>query len=141
MVVHGGNWAWVLVAVGVAGCGRTLPPPAGTGARESVRDYCDGLVRQDWPQAYAALHPDSRRGITPEQFARLGQAFRHNLDFELTEFKVQTCEERGAEAIAHVVLIGGKAAHLRRYKEGIVLRHSGGTWRVILPENFGRTAR
>ena len=140
MAVHGRRWAWVILAV-VVGCSRTPAPPAGTGARESVRDYYDGLVRQDWPKAYAALHPDSQKRFTPEQFSRAGKAYRHDLGFDPEEVKVQSCEENGTEAIARVVLLGRKSSHRRRYRDAVVLRRTAGGWRVVLGNNFGRKPR
>ena len=57
MVVPTRCGAWAVLAAAGVGCGRPPAPPAGTGAQELVQDYYDGLVRQDWPQAYAALIP------------------------------------------------------------------------------------
>ena len=52
----------------LAGCG-SAPPPAGTGAREVVAGYFTAVAGRSWEQAYAALHPDSRKACSPEQFA------------------------------------------------------------------------
>jgi hypothetical protein len=98
------------------------------------------LVRQDWQQAHVALHPDSKKRLTLEEFTRLAQAYRRNIGFDPEELRVQSCEEKGAEAIARVVLTGRNASRLRRYKDAVVLRQSADGWRVILPAAFGRNA-
>src|SRR5262245_7167342 len=102
MVVPYRGWAGLLLLAGLAGCSRTPEPPTGTGAKEAVRSYFEALMRRDWQQAYAALHPDSRKRYTPEQFALLAQAYRQNLGFEPQELHVRSCEEQGARAIAHI---------------------------------------
>jgi hypothetical protein len=98
-------------------------------------------VRQDWQQAYDALHPDNKARLTLEGFTRLAQAYRHNLGFNPEELHVQSCEEKEAEAIAHVVWTGQSASKQRRYKDAVVLRQSAGGWKVILPDTFGRILR
>src|SRR5262249_6417336 len=94
-----GLWAVVLLA---AGCTAAPTAPAGTGARQAAEGYFQALVRQDWPGAYALLHPNSRHHHSPEQFARLAQQYRRGLGFEPDGVQVRTCDERGEEAIAHV---------------------------------------
>lgn len=130
--------AGFLLLAGLAGCGGAPTSPAGTGAKEAAQEYCEALVRQDWPQAYAALHPDSQRRCTREQFTRLAEAYRRKFGFDPEAVYVRACEEQGAEAIAHVVLTGQGTSKARRYRDGIVLRQTAGRWRVVLPPNFGR---
>ena len=141
MFVSCRRWAWMILTIGMIGCSRSPAPLVGTGAREAVQGYYEGLVSRDWQQAYASLHPDSQKRTTPEQFARLGQVFRRDLGFDSAEVKVLSCDEKGEEAIARVVLIGRKTSHQRRYKDGVVLRKSGGSWRVVMPVNFGQKSR
>src|SRR3954467_12710922 len=95
----------LLVAAGVAGCAGTTTPRRG-GPEEAVQGYFEALCRQDWPRAYAALHPDSRSRCSAEQFARLAKNYRRDLGFEPEEVRVRSCEEHGTEAVAHVVLLG-----------------------------------
>lgn len=134
------SWAGLLLLAGVAGCSAAPAPPAGTGAKEAAQGYYEALLRRDWQQAYAALHPDSQRRCTQEQFARLGETYRRNLGFDPEAVHVRACEEQGTEAIAHVVLTGRGAAKQQHYRDGIVLRQNAGSWRVVLPQNFGRKA-
>jgi hypothetical protein len=122
------------------GCGRTPAPPVGTGAKEAVRDYYAGLLRQDWRQMYGGLHPESQKRLTLEEFTQLAQAYRRSLGFYPEELHVQTCDEKGAEAMAHVVLTGHQASRTRRYRDAVALRQNNDGWRVILPANFGRVA-
>jgi hypothetical protein len=51
MIVPRRSWTCGILLVLLSGCGRTPEAPAGTGAREAVRDYYEGLIRQDWQQA------------------------------------------------------------------------------------------
>jgi hypothetical protein len=134
-----GAWLAVLLVV-LAGCGRAPVPPAGTGAREAARDFYAAVIRQDWPSAYAVLHPDSQKRYPPARFALLAQSYRRGLGFEPQEVHVPACEEQGAEAVAHVVLTGHTPARLRRYKDGVTVRRSDSGWRVLLPKDFGHQA-
>jgi hypothetical protein len=126
--------AWVLL---LTGCARSPGPPGGTGAREAAQGYYTALVEGDWPRAYAALHPDAQARWSSEQFARLGQRYRLELGIEQVTVRVRSCEEHGADAIAHVVLTGRGTAGSRRYKDGAVLRHSASGWGVVPPRTFG----
>ena len=141
MIVPSRSWAWVLLLAVLPGCSRTPAPSTGTGAREAVQNYYQGIVRQDWQQAYIALHPDSKKRLTQAEFTSLAEAYRRNLGFNPEEILVQSCEEKGTEAIAHVVLTGHSAAHQRRYKDAVVLHQSADGWRVILPDTFGGNVR
>ncbi|HEY7328952.1 MAG TPA: hypothetical protein VH592_15015 [Gemmataceae bacterium] len=141
MTVPNRSWTWGVVLVVLSGCGGTPEAHNGTGAREAVRDYYEGLIRQDWQQAYTALHHESKKRWTLDAFTRLAQAYRRNLGFEPEELHVQSCEEKGTEAVAHVVLTGRNASQQRRYKDAVALRTSADGWKILLPVTFGRNAR
>jgi hypothetical protein len=113
----------------------------GTGAKEKVREFYEGLVRQEWQQAYATLHPESQSHLSVEEFTLLAQTYRSSLGFEPEELHVQSCAEKEAEAIAHVVLTGHIESRQRRYKDAVVLRRSDDGWRITLQDHFGRIAR
>lgn len=133
-----GRLAALLLLAGLVGCNRTPTPAAGTGAKEAAQAYYEALMRRDWQKAYAALHADSQKRCTQEQFARLGEAYRRNLGFEPDDVHVRSCNEQGIEAIAHLVLTGRTSSQARRYKDGVALRQTVEGWRVVLPPNFGR---
>jgi hypothetical protein len=132
-------WGWGLwLPVVLAGCGTGPQPPAGTSAAEAVRGFYTALLRQDWPRAYAALHAESRSRWSPEQFARLAAQYRRDLGFEPEQVHVRSCEERGAEATAHVVFTGPGASGPRFFKEAVRLRRGPDGWGVVLAQKFGR---
>ena len=133
----GRAWGWCLAAAAAAGCAGT-PTPPGTGTEQAVRGYFEALLRQDWAEAYAALDPGGRARCTPEQFARLAANYRRDLGLEPEAVAVRSCDERGAEAVAHVTIRGRAGARLRFYKDAITLRRGGAGWGVVLPANFGR---
>ncbi len=128
----------MVALLAAAGCRWAPPPAAGTGAHEAVQGYYEALLRQDWPRAYAALHPDRRARCSAEQFARLAAQYRRNFGFEPQRVQVRSCEEHGLEAIAHVLFTGRAAAHHRSYKDGITLRRTATDWGVVLPAHFGQ---
>ena len=133
-----GTLVWVLLAAGaVAGC-NSAPPPADTGAREVVEQYCAALLQRDWERAYAALHPDSRAGCSAEQFARFAARYRRDLGFEPEPVHVRFCQELGTRAVAHIVWKGQKAARERFYKDTVALRQTQPGWGVVLPRGFGQ---
>jgi hypothetical protein len=134
----GGRWAVLLLLV-LVGCSRK-PAPSGPGAREAAQRFYEALVRQDWPQAYGALSPDSQARWSPEAFAELARAYRRNLGFDPAEVRVRSCDEQGEKAIAHVVLIGRAGVRSQRYNDASMLQRTHAGWRVILPESFGRTS-
>jgi hypothetical protein len=120
-----------------AGCGTPPQPSGHTGAEEAARGYFDAVLHKDWQRAYAALHPDTRKRYSGEQFARLAQKYRQGLGFEPQEVKLRSCEEHGNEAVAHVLLVGQQAAKQRTFKEAVTLRQTPGGWAVVLPPGFG----
>jgi hypothetical protein len=125
------------LAAALAGCS---PAPAlpDTGAKDAARVFYEGLLRQDWQQSYAALHPDSQQRYPRAEFIRLAQAYRRNVGFEPEELHIRSCDEQGTQAIAHVVLTGRTRGSKQRYNDGLLLRQSAGAWRIVLPNNFGR---
>jgi hypothetical protein len=140
------RWAWValplLLALAATGCGRAPAPPADTGSREAVQGFYDSLIRQDWQRAYAALdRQDANRRLTEQEFARRAEAHRRGLGFAPEAARVQSCQENGPDAIAHVVLTGHVGAKQKRYKDAVTLRRGADGWRIVLPDTFGRTAR
>ena len=132
-----GSRALLLIAVTLAGCGRATAP-AGTGAEQIAQRYYESIVRQDWPAAYAVVHPESRRHYSAEQFARLAQQYRRNLGFEPDGARVRSCEEHETEAVAHVVLTGRTASPRKYHKDALTLRPNGTEWAVVLPPHFGQ---
>jgi hypothetical protein len=126
------------LAVVAAGCRRT-PVPAGTGAGQVARHWYEALLRQDWAEAYHLLHADSRARCTEEQFARLAQNHRRTLGFESEAVRLSSCDEKGDEAIAHVVLTGRAGNRQRYYRDAVVLRRGAEAWGVVLPPRFGLT--
>jgi hypothetical protein len=140
MIASTKKWAWIVSLVGAVGCGAEPAPPAGTGAKEVVHEFFDALVRQDWTQSYGALHPETKKRIAAPQFARLAQLYHQNLGFKAEAFQVQSCDEKGSDALAHVVLTGHADSKQRRYKDAVVLRNTPEGWRVVLPDAFGRPA-
>ena len=127
----------LLLLMFAGGC-RHAPTthPADTGARKTVKSFYEALIRSDWPAAYELMHPDSRGTCTAAQFARLGDAYRQSLKFEPTEVQIRSCAEHGTEAVAHVVLVGHTGGQ-HRMKDGLNLKWHEGTWRVLLPTQFG----
>jgi hypothetical protein len=127
---------WAVVCVAVSGCAAPAPP-VDTGSRAAVQTYFDALVRRDWPAAYAALHPDSRRRLSLEQFTRAADNHRRAFGFEPEEARLNSCEEHDAEATAHVLLTGSAGGKTLTAKDAVALKHSDAGWGVVLPRNFG----
>ena len=123
----------------VAGCGPSHVEPADTGARQCVQEYYQSLVEKNWQGAYALLDSTNQKRWTPQQFARLAQGYFGALQFEPRAVHVRACEERGAEATAHVVLTGQTASGAHRHKDAVRMRRGATGWRVVLPPSFGRT--
>jgi hypothetical protein len=131
------RWAWALLLGGILlGCGRVPEEPPGTGAKECAQTFFEALIHRDLPKAYAALDPQSQTRCSSQQFSVLAQRYHTNLGFAPQEVQVWACEERGTEAIAHVVLTGRTTIHHRRYKDAVTLRRTD-HWRVVMPSNFG----
>jgi hypothetical protein len=128
----------LLVGGLLIGCSRSPEQPPGTGAKECVQGYFEALIRQDWSRAYASLDPASQKRSTSQQFNRLAQTYHSNLGFEPDAVHVGACEERGAEATAHVVLTGRAGTKSHRYKDAVTLRRDDDGWHVVLPPNFGQ---
>jgi hypothetical protein len=138
MRVLGRSWAGLLLLAALGGCSRQSPPSAGTGAKEAAQEYYEAMIRRDWQQAHASLDPESRKHCTLEQFTRLADSYRRHLGFEPEEVHIQSCEEKGPEATAHVVLTGRSSSRSVRYRDGIPLRQTAEGWRIVLRSNFGR---
>ena len=126
-----------LLLLAVVGCAPS-PPVADTGSRATVQTYFEALVRRDWPNAYAALHPESRKGWTLDQFTRAAQTHRKALGFEPEEIHVSSCEEHGTEATAHVLLSGHTSKKLLNYKDAVTLKRADTGWGIVVPASFGK---
>ena len=136
---EGTRWVCVVTLAALVGCGRPAPPPrVDTGAREAVRAYFEGVIRKDWKALYPALHPDSRKRYTREQFALQATAYRKRLRFEPEVVIIRSCQEHGAEAIGRVILTTRATRHKPRFNDAVVVRRDAGVWRVVLPDYFGR---
>jgi hypothetical protein len=135
----------LLAAAAAAGCGRenTLPTEAGakTGAAEAARAYFESLARKDWPAAYRALDAGSKSRCDAQRFAQLGQVYHQNLGFEPSEVTVQSCDERGDQAVAHVILKGIAGSSPKYYRDAAELHRGAGGWAVVLPGTFGHKAK
>ena len=130
-------WGWPLLAALAAGCGgQPAPPPCE--AEGAVRQFFGGVVDQNWSAAYGALHADSRKRLSAEQFTQRAKQYRRGLGFEPSAAHVRSCEERGDEAVAHVTLTGQSAGRQRFHKDAITLRRSAEGWGVVLPPRFGQ---
>jgi hypothetical protein len=127
----------LLAFVVMAGCSPTSDTIPGTGAREAAQSYYEALLRHDWAEAYAALHPDTRTRCSEQQFAKRAGQYCQTLGFEPQAVHVRSCEEHNSEAIAHVVFTGNSAGNQKLYKEAVTLRRSEAGWGVVLPMNFG----
>jgi hypothetical protein len=134
------RWAVVAMVLLVGGCASKAPAPRGEAAAVA-QDYFDALVRQDWPAAYAKLHPDAKSHWRAEAFAKAAEQFRRGLGIEPETATVGACEERGDEAIAHVQLTGHAADKRKLLKEAVALRRSDAGWGVVPPPQFGQLAR
>jgi hypothetical protein len=122
----------------VTGCSKK-PEPVGTGAKEAALTYFEALLRQDWPAAYAQLHADSRSHWHADRFTQAARDYLRQVGFEPATVHVRACDEREAEATAHVILTGRSGMQERRYRDAIVLRREEMGWHVVLPANFGKS--
>jgi hypothetical protein len=132
-----GRHAGCLLALILSGCSGGPAAPTGSASSVAAQDYFEALARKDWAAAYTVLHPDSRAKMSAGQFTRKAEAYRSQLGFEPQQVAVRSCEEHGAEAMAHVVLKGDAAGRMRSFKDAIVLRQTGAGWGVVLPPRFG----
>ncbi len=110
-----------------------------TGAEDKAREFFTALMKRDWVAAYQCLDQQSKAAHTERQFAQLAEAYCRSLGFEPDEVIVQSCDERGTEATAHVNLKGGSGTSARYHKDAVGLRHGPSGWCVLLPAKFGRT--
>jgi hypothetical protein len=129
-------WWWVALLVVVAGCGSKPTLATDSGAKDVVQAYCDAIVRRDWVRAYGTLHPESRARWSESQFARAAEAYRAGLGFDSRSVRVRSCEEQGDRAVAHVTFT--RDGRRQQYRDGMTLAFVEGTWRVMLPPNFGK---
>jgi hypothetical protein len=83
------------------------------------------------------LHADSRARCSAEEFARLAQNERRAIGLEVQSVGVRACDEKGDEAMAHVVLTGRVGNRQRSYRDAVVLRRGHDAWGVVLPARFG----
>jgi hypothetical protein len=74
----------LLVMAVLAGCSRSPTTPAGTGAREAAQGYYEAIIHRDWPKAYAALDPECTKGLTLDQFTRMGEAWAYHFSNGVT---------------------------------------------------------
>lgn len=131
--------AWVFAAlVWSAACNAKPAAPSDTGSRQATRAFFEAVIHGDWSHAYGLLDADSHRGCGEEQFGTQAKAYVQRLGFEAKAVHVQSCEERGASAIAHLVLTGSDGKKQVRFREGAELRKNGDAWTVVLPAAFGR---
>jgi hypothetical protein len=133
----GGIVGCLLLAGVVAGCSSPAPSLADTGSRQVVQTYFEALVRRDWNAAYSCLHPDSRQRWTLERFKSAAEAQRLALGFEPSEVRMNSCEEQGTEATAHVLLTGSTGGKAATFRDAVALKQSDAGWGVVLPHNFG----
>lgn len=138
------DWAqlcfFMLASAVIPGCAKTPTQAEGSGARERAEEYYAAIAAQDWPSAYATLHPDSQKRYTLKEFSQLGQQYRRGLGFELQSVIVRACDERETDAIAHVTLSGRNAVGQRQYRDAVSLRRDDVGWRIVLSPRFGQPA-
>ncbi len=126
----------LLLSLAVLGCGASAAP--GTGAREAAQSYFEALCQRDWERAFSSLEARSRARLSKTEFARLAQEYNRQLGFEPQGVKLRACNERGLDAVAHVLVTGRTGSKDRRFKDAVVLRQDAGRWAVVLPASFGR---
>jgi hypothetical protein len=125
----------------LAGCSPKPLPPAGTGARETADAFFTAIVREDWPAAYLALHPDEQRRASEGTFADAAKRYRRRIGFEPASAIVRTCDERDDGAIAHMTFTAAQPNSSRQFKDSFALHRTATGWGVILPPGFGRPPR
>ncbi len=127
----------LLLALAAAGCAGKTAAPDPNGAAVTARAYLDSLAHRDWPAAYDVLDGPSQGAVTREQFARRAENYYRSLGFEPERANVQSCQERGDQALAHVNFVGQAGSSTRYFKDGFALRREPAGWRVVLRLNFG----
>ncbi len=126
-------------ALSLGGCGQSTPTALPTtGSPEVVRAFFEAVVHQEWPKAYDQLHPDQRTKYTLARFTQLAKSYYQHLGFAPREVHVRSCEEHGAEAIAHVVFTGESGPKQKFHKEAVALQSSVNGWGIVLPPKFGQ---
>ena len=132
--------AALLIAIAsLAGCRGDLPSPTvDTGAKETAIGYFTAFANGDAAGAYSNLDSDIRGKVSADAFARQTTAYKRKVGYHVDRVHVQTCEENGDVATAHVVLIGRSAGHSRRFEDAVALRRRDGKWGVVLPANAHR---
>jgi hypothetical protein len=128
-------WGWLPLLA--AGCGGTAAPTPSEAGAAALR-FFTALKDQDWPAAYAALHPDGRKRLRLAEFTERARRYRQGLGFEPAAAHVRSCEERGDEAVAHVSLTGQSGGRQRFHKDAVTLRRGADGWGVVLPPRFGQ---
>ena len=131
----------LIALLALAGCGRGAALPAKPASQAVVEEFYGALLRQDWQQAYGVLDPDCQKRWTPQRFAQLARSHISNLGFVPENVHVQSCQENGTSAIAHISFTGHAPSKGWRHRDGITLRQIAGNWRVMLPSNFGYSKR
>jgi hypothetical protein len=129
---------WLMLALGLAGCGRSPDGAAATGAREAAQAFFEAIRRQDWSAAYAGLDGDRPTPGGEAAFASRAERYRKGLGFEPEQVQVSACEEQGPRAVAHVALAGQAGGHWRRFRDTVWLRRHEDGWRVEAPPSFSR---
>ncbi|WP_029629662.1 nuclear transport factor 2 family protein [Zavarzinella formosa] len=133
------KWSWLVLLAGLVGCSSSTPPAApDTGAKKVVQDYGEAVVRRNWPKAYALLHPDNHKQWPLEQFTRLAESYRRNLEFEPQRLHIRSCEEQTDRVVAHVVFIGGNSHQRHSFNDGLTLYQAEGKWLILLTPKFGK---
>lgn len=127
----------ILAALMQEGCINSPNTPGGTGAEQAVSNFYDALIQQDWSRAYRALDSGSRSRHSPEEFGYKAASYRRGLGFEPATIRIRSCEEHGAEAVAHVIISGPGPRH--SFRDGAQLRREAGGWGVVLSPGFGKT--
>lgn len=132
------NRAIALFMLATCGCQRDVPTPQQTGAKEAAVVYFTALASGNATDAFDALDAESRQRVPAEAFERHAKAYVRKVGATVNRVHVQSCEEAGDSATAHVVLIGRAGGHSRRFEDAASLRRRDGKWGIVLPSNFGR---
>jgi hypothetical protein len=126
-----------IIILAISGCSAGARS-ASTGADAAAKAFYVALIQNESATAYGKLDAQSRERVTAEDFAALVENYRKRLGFQPAEVQIRACEEHGAEAVAHVVLVGKKDQKRGAFKDAIHLKQSESGWVVLLPPGFGR---